>query len=201
LGTFSYNLRFPGQYYQAETGLNQNWNRDYDPLTGKYVESDPIGLHGGINPYTYVAGNPPNDADPFGLFRKGRDISDADWQSVQQAEKRIRDELRKSCMCHADGSGGCIPCDRLDAMLSRLNLSFVDIGHVSSDECGIGNLGGWAIWLSPDAFTGKGCYCLTSVLYHELLHNSGYAHDGTANDPNNLERKCLGSFCQHGKFK
>jgi len=42
-------LRFPGQYYDAETGLNQNWNRDYDPLTGKYVESDPIGLQGRIN--------------------------------------------------------------------------------------------------------------------------------------------------------
>ncbi len=52
LGTFPYNLRFPGQYYQAETGLNQNWNRDYDPLTGKYVESDPIGLNGGVNSYS-----------------------------------------------------------------------------------------------------------------------------------------------------
>jgi len=48
LGTFSYNLRFPGQYYQAETGLNQNVNRDYDPLGGgRYIESDLIGLRGG----------------------------------------------------------------------------------------------------------------------------------------------------------
>jgi RHS repeat-associated protein len=43
LGAFAYNLRFPGQYYQSETGLNQNWNRDYDPQVGRYVESDPIG--------------------------------------------------------------------------------------------------------------------------------------------------------------
>jgi RHS repeat-associated protein len=45
LPKLTYNLRFPGQYYQAETGLNQNVNRDYDPLTGKYIESDPSGIH------------------------------------------------------------------------------------------------------------------------------------------------------------
>jgi RHS repeat-associated protein len=58
LGTFAYNLRFPGQYYQAETGLNQNYFRDFDPLVGRYVESDPIGLHGGINTYGYAGQNP-----------------------------------------------------------------------------------------------------------------------------------------------
>jgi RHS repeat-associated protein len=63
-----YNLRFPGQYYQAETGLNQNWNRDYDPLTGKYIESDPIGLGGGINTYTYVDANPLAFTDRSGLI-------------------------------------------------------------------------------------------------------------------------------------
>jgi RHS repeat-associated protein len=69
LGTFSYNLRLPGQYYDAETGLNQNWNRDYDPLIGKYVESDQIGLHGGgFSTYLYVGGNPLRRRDPRGLF-------------------------------------------------------------------------------------------------------------------------------------
>ncbi|HWZ63623.1 MAG TPA: RHS repeat-associated core domain-containing protein [Steroidobacteraceae bacterium] len=67
LGTFSYNLRFPGQYYQAETGLNQNYNRDYDPLVGRYVESDPIGLTGGINTYAYVSDDPSKLSDPSGL--------------------------------------------------------------------------------------------------------------------------------------
>jgi RHS repeat-associated protein len=66
LGTFTYNLRFPGQYYMAETGINQNWNRDYDPLTGKYVQSDPIGLPGGINTYSYAGSSPLLFADPFG---------------------------------------------------------------------------------------------------------------------------------------
>jgi RHS repeat-associated protein len=68
LGTFVYNLRAPGQYYQAETGLNQNYNRDYDPLTAKYTESDLIGLGGGVNTYAYVGGNPVMGRDPSGLF-------------------------------------------------------------------------------------------------------------------------------------
>jgi RHS repeat-associated protein len=66
--SFLYNLRFPGQYYQAETGLNQNVNRDYDPLTGKYVESDPIGLSGGsYSTYPYARANPLSAIDPLGL--------------------------------------------------------------------------------------------------------------------------------------
>jgi RHS repeat-associated protein len=69
LGVFAYNLRFPGQYYLAESGLHYNYFRDYDPQTGRYVESDPIGLEGGVGTYTYVKNDPLRNADPYGLIK------------------------------------------------------------------------------------------------------------------------------------
>jgi len=68
VSTVTNNLRFPGQYYDAETGLNYNYFRDYNPSIGGYIESDPIGLWGGINLYRYVGNNPIYWTDPIGLF-------------------------------------------------------------------------------------------------------------------------------------
>ena len=50
--SLAYNLRFPGQYYQAETGLNQNMARNYDPELNRYLESDPLALKAGVNTYS-----------------------------------------------------------------------------------------------------------------------------------------------------
>lgn len=57
----------PGQYWDAETNLHYNRFRYYDPSTGRYVTSDPIGLAGGLNTYGYVGGNPVGLVDPYGL--------------------------------------------------------------------------------------------------------------------------------------
>gem|GEM_PF-3526696 len=66
-GTLTQKLQFPGQIEDSETAFFQNWHREYDPELGRYVQSDPIGLLGGINTYGYVGGNPVMYVDPMGL--------------------------------------------------------------------------------------------------------------------------------------
>jgi RHS repeat-associated protein len=69
LGVFTYNLRYPGQYYDAESALSYNYFRDYDPQVGRYTESDPIGLDEDYSStYAYVNGDPIDLIDPEGLY-------------------------------------------------------------------------------------------------------------------------------------
>jgi len=69
MNAFTYNMRFAGQYFDSETNLYYNYFRTFDPSTGRYLESDPIGLTGGANTYSYVGSAPMNYVDPFGLDR------------------------------------------------------------------------------------------------------------------------------------
>lgn len=64
---YVYNLGFPGQYYDVETGLNYNGFRDYDSASGREIESDPTGLRGGISTYAYVRNSPLMGSDRLGL--------------------------------------------------------------------------------------------------------------------------------------
>lgn len=65
---FVFNLRYPGQYFDSESGLFYNWHRSYDPRTGRYTQPDPIGLTGGWNRFTYVDNDPIGASDPTGTI-------------------------------------------------------------------------------------------------------------------------------------
>jgi RHS repeat-associated protein len=67
-GVLTQNIRFPGQWFQAETGLHQNGMRDYDPTTGRYLQADPLGLVDGASVYGYARQSPVRWTDPTGLY-------------------------------------------------------------------------------------------------------------------------------------
>ncbi|MGW9368609.1 putative T7SS-secreted protein [Streptomyces xanthophaeus] len=77
-------LRFPGQYYDPETGLHYNLFRHYDPETGRYVSPDPLGLAPAPNPLTYVD-NPHSGSDPLGLMPK--------YTKEEKAQKARQDSI------------------------------------------------------------------------------------------------------------
>jgi RHS repeat-associated protein len=66
-----FDLRYAGQIYDVSSGSYYNYYRDYDPHTGRYLQSDPLGLFGGPNTYLYVGGSPLSYVDPLGLFGFG----------------------------------------------------------------------------------------------------------------------------------
>lgn len=92
---FDLPLRLPGQRYDKETGLAYNMARDYSSETGRYVQSDPIGLQGGLNTYAYVGSNPLSFIDLDGLQltrgnrergeRAGRERPEGGASSVSQS--------------------------------------------------------------------------------------------------------------------
>jgi RHS repeat-associated protein len=65
-GTAVFDARFPGQWFQSETGLHYNWHRSYDPTLGRYTQSDPLGFVDGPSVYGYAGGSPQRWVDRDG---------------------------------------------------------------------------------------------------------------------------------------
>lgn len=104
----AFNLRFPGQYHDAETGLHYNYFRDYDPSTGRYIESDPIGLLGGLNTYAYVRNDPLRLVDPRGLEACGG----CDLAGTAECQRKSAScKRRLSVYCYGAGTPCLAPCE------------------------------------------------------------------------------------------
>ncbi|OOG49237.1 hypothetical protein B0E50_07580 [Rhodanobacter sp. C01] len=95
------NLRFPGQYYDAESGLGYNVNREYEAATGRYIQSDPIGLAGGLSSYSYVDSSPLQDIDLLGL-KKVILFGNRDPVFLQRANEYKDDP--NACLVYSHGS-------------------------------------------------------------------------------------------------
>ncbi len=78
-------LRFPGQWFQSESGLHQNWMRDYDPTMGRYIQADPLGLVDGASVYGYARQSPGRYTDPTGEFIPVAIVWFAAWMLVDYA--------------------------------------------------------------------------------------------------------------------
>src|SRR5262249_46831411 len=94
-GNFTFNLRFPGQIHDDETGFNYNHFRDYRSDMGRYVENDPLGLLAGLNTYGYVGGNPVSLTDRLGLAvdindSTGYEVFQVQYQTIQLHAHRKR---------------------------------------------------------------------------------------------------------------
>jgi len=115
---FELNLRFPGQYHDAESGLFYNYYRTYDPSLGRFIESDPIGLRGSTNTFSYVGGDPANSMDPSGLIKLYGNWCGPDWTG---GFKRAYDELAM-----VERMAALPPIDKLDQCCKTHDISYSD---------------------------------------------------------------------------
>ncbi len=125
VSTITNNLRFPGQYFDAETGLLYNLNRDYNQVIGRYIEADPIGQKSGINLYQYVDSNPVNWIDPEGLAKKPQ----SSWYEYRNCQQEDWSYCNQKC-----GSKGAKDCGVVYRVGPFINVTKVNVWCKCNDD-------------------------------------------------------------------
>jgi RHS repeat-associated protein len=189
-------IRFPGQYHDEETDLFENWNRYYDPPSGRYLQPEPLmqnpraiasyamaGIQ--MNPYAYAANNPLFYTDPNGLDVQAGKTCD---QSVRDILKKMKESLAKSKKCECR-----MLVDEFDLWSAFMEKEVIEVvchkkyipGH--GKACGYGDDKG-----QIDVSTRGACKPLSQLIAHELGHGGGsLAHepDDTPGDNKPLLRR------------
>jgi RHS repeat-associated protein len=177
-----FDLRFPGQQYDPETALHYNYFRDYEAGTGRYVESDPIGLRGGMTSYAYVESAPIHSYDSVGLFKiecNGNCVDGDILRLKNSAEefcdrtllnRQIKDKAKRACIrgkCQSDDA--IVICENHCDSLCPDGVVEPDVVRGFSDTKKDG--------------TNKVHFCMKTknetpgrTMVHEFLHACGWEH-------------------------
>jgi RHS repeat-associated protein len=131
LGSFTYELRFPGQFFDQATYLHYNYFRDYDPRTGRYLESDPIGLAGGVNTYAYAGSNPLTRIDPQGLQEVVIPWDEPRTPPTEMAGSTIIDPVLP--IPDTGSPQQCKPDDKCPQLIQALNALSADLKDQYND--------------------------------------------------------------------
>lgn len=196
--SFVFDMRLPGQRYDVASGLNQNYFREYDPGTGRYSQSDPIGLRGGVSTFGYANAAPLMWSDPSGLISFQGCSSSQQVNVLNAIIDMSNSIIRQAESFTRCGSGDCDLSKAANVMREVATATY---------ECsyqqpnGLTALRYGVIKLSPQFASNpahpviasgtdhRGAGCLKSALYHEAMHLAYFFDD--EDDIRRETRKCF----------